>query len=35
MGMWVLGILLAIIGIMINLSSEQLIGNAQKLKAFL
>ncbi len=35
MSMWVLGILLAFVGIMINLSSEQLIGNAQKLKAFL
>ena len=34
-GLWVLGTLLAIIGIFINLSSEQLIGNAQKLKAFL
>jgi len=30
---WLLGSLLAIIGILVNQSSEQLIGNAQKLKA--
>jgi len=32
-GLWLLGTLLAVIGIIIYLSSEQLIGNAQKLKA--
>lgn len=32
-GLWLLGALLAIIGIFVYLSSEQLIGNAQKLKA--
>ena len=31
--LWLLGILLAIVGILVYLSSEQLIGNAQKLKA--
>jgi len=33
MMLWLLGSLLAIVGIFINLSSEQLIGNAQKLQA--